>query len=209
MHSPDLSVVRGTMEVSTGAGDVLVLTRSRRGKVENYLGQDSRGRQWFRAGCGHPARKVSTARCKSCPRSSEKSASANRARRKHAHYIGHGKNRYLAPCGHAVGAPSIKQCWSCYKKSLDDLYEARGFVTTPYLTTTRDGKKVQAHRVIVEKALGRPFRTNEVVHHINCNKRDNRNCNLLVCDRAYHAYLHSAMQRKYGEMCNPPLQRDS
>ncbi len=54
------------------------------------------------------------------------------------------------------------------------------------------------HIVKAERAMGRPFRQGEVVHHINSDRLDNRNANLLVCNRAYHAALHGEMSRRYA-----------
>ena len=51
---------------------------------------------------------------------------------------------------------------------------------------------VLEHRLIVEVVLGRPLASDEVVHHINGDKGDNRSVNLAVMSQADHARLHDA-----------------
>lgn len=46
------------------------------------------------------------------------------------------------------------------------------------------------HRVIAEKMLGRKLKSNELVHHKNHLKNDNRPENLEIVNRFQHAELH-------------------
>lgn len=55
-----------------------------------------------------------------------------------------------------------------------------------------DGKYVFEYRLIVETALGRPLRQDEVVHHKNGDPHDNRLENLVVTTQPEHMKIHNA-----------------
>lgn len=61
---------------------------------------------------------------------------------------------------------------------------------SPYKGIKVDGKKRDEHRVVMEQHLGRKLNPDEVVHHINGNKFDNRIENLSVMSKSDHAKLH-------------------
>jgi hypothetical protein len=55
------------------------------------------------------------------------------------------------------------------------------------------------HVVVAEKALGRAMKKGEVVHHVNGDKTDNRNENLVICSASYHRELHERMSQLYQQ----------
>lgn len=60
-----------------------------------------------------------------------------------------------------------------------------------YLVDISDrSNKRYVHRKVMEEVLGRPLRSDEIVHHIDGNKKNNNPSNLQIVTRAEHIRIH-------------------
>jgi len=73
------------------------------------------------------------------------------------------------------------------KKFMDNGYIR---VLTPYKSRVGKLKYAMQHRLVMEKHLGRKLRKEEVVHHKNHNRSDNRISNLQVMTYSEHSLHH-------------------
>lgn len=56
-------------------------------------------------------------------------------------------------------------------------------------------KDVYLHVLIAETALGHPLPAGAEVHHVDEDRTNNKNANLVICqDKAYHKLLHVRMR---------------
>ncbi len=81
----------------------------------------------------------------------------------------------------------------CSKKCYGEAISSALDLKSPYRGISHPTKKhrvIPYHRKLMQDKIGRELTRNEVVHHINENKRDNRLENLQIMDRGEHTVLH-------------------
>lgn len=78
-----------------------------------------------------------------------------------------------------------------------------GTVVRKYIGVKIKGRRRWMHDIIAEKALGRPLRGTELVHHFDENGFNNDPSNLVICpNQAYHFLLH--LRQKALASCGNP-----
>lgn len=73
--------------------------------------------------------------------------------------------------------------------------------TTRYRSRKVNGKPKPVHRIVMEEKLGRPLRPDEVVHHLNEDKLDNRPENLVVTTAREHGLEHHPPSHPVVKVC--------
>lgn len=106
----------------------------------------------------------------------------------------------VAGCDSMADHPTSGVCHMHYKRmqrtgSTESSRRQRGtgtITTFGYIAIAKDGKRKQAHVLIVEAILGHELPVGAEVHHVDGDRRNNANANLVVCpSKAYHKMLHT------------------
>lgn len=63
-----------------------------------------------------------------------------------------------------------------------------------YIDECGDKKRKLLHIVVAEQKIGRSLNNDEVVHHVNLDKEDNRPENLMICSSSDHRKIHQDLE---------------
>lgn len=81
-------------------------------------------------------------------------------------------------------------------------------MTNGYISRYTEGQAVLDHHIVMEREIGRKLKQGEVVHHINCDKTDNRTDNLdILPDGSAHGSAHSSFHRLLPELLSAGIVR--
>lgn len=69
--------------------------------------------------------------------------------------------------------------------------EVTGLNDQGYIVREKNGVRIREHVEVVETTLGRKLKQGEIVHHVDGDRSNNVNSNLVVCpSQEYHMLLH-------------------
>lgn len=115
-------------------------------------------------------------------------------------YYKEGRYMYLLTCeacndlfkGFTNKEVLCDKCWVLKKELASQSQSTNSYVYTGY-----KGKRILwEHRQVAEIILGRKLTTNELVHHVDNNPKNNMPFNLMVLDRRTHVKLHRYLDHK-------------
>lgn len=111
-----------------------------------------------------------------------------------------GKDYYISNARADTRRFCSRKCVANYRASIADHkpYIENGYVIEHHRGYNAKGNAKQ-HRLIVEEYLGRKLKANEIVHHVNGIKTDNRIENLQVMTRGEHSRLHRMQEIENGK----------
>lgn len=73
------------------------------------------------------------------------------------------------------------------------------YIYSPDHPNATKDKYVMEHRLVMEKKLGRYLESNEIVHHIDGNRGNNKISNLQLCTKGEHTKVHFNNTEKLAE----------
>jgi len=77
--------------------------------------------------------------------------------------------------------------------------------TDKFYAMTNGSGYVPQHRIVMARMLGRCLRSDEIVHHVNGKKTDNRLTNLLIMDKQTHRRIHNKSRLTMDDNFSCPL----
>ncbi len=117
-----------------------------------------------------------------------------------AHYVEYRNAKRLDELAHRLGRTKQFICRKARTLGLTDItrsYEPQeirlekgGYLAVRGKGELASNRNRHVHRIIAEKMIGRPLRSDEHVHHIDGNKQNNAPENLRVMSKSEHMTLH-------------------
>jgi len=103
-----------------------------------------------------------------------------------------GKPRKFVNHHHAKGSNNGN--WKNGRRKRNDGYVLIWKPNHPY--AAYNGGYVKEHRLVMEKHIGRFLKRDEIIHHINEKRDDNRIENLQLTNRSNHNVIHFTKKRE-------------
>jgi len=138
--------------------------------------------------CGNPIKNFYAKQCQKCYFKTLKGNGnpmfgVHRFGDKNPNYKNGGKKRYCIDCGKEIYRSYSIRCGSCAnsgKNNWNYKVEYSKRIQQGYKFIKFNSKWIQEHRHVVEQYIGRKLTRQEVIHHIDGNKRNNKLKNLYI-----------------------------